>query len=610
MWVPKSRLRIVQHLCLRTIGTAYPSQPQLLLVLARGNDGVVRHLSAYQVLGRTVGVEWARGVPTWSNRSPGLHVLQELDDEGMPVCPAVFEALPVDARGRVNDTRGSRDSVVRGDTGGGRMILLHRGRPLLVNDRGRVFLGRHIAKSLTKRGGKRERLHRPKYRQHCYQGFLSDGDGGGGRHSRGSLEPAWMHTIHVPFDPPERALLFSFPPPVALTRLGLTQLGRGKGEAAAASGADVEADGDADADECGSSDDNGKASSERESCVDEDDGVVLDNVENGIGMNIDHAGGDFASSIGERPMVVADGALSWYLNGCTEYHFFRRSLREWMERTISNSDDTDPDRSWRWPVEYLADAVIDLYPELNSPGVRDATIRAAERVMFREFWCAIVHGLRPPAHMCARLSQNIGMARLRDDLVGDSVAGNCGAAQELSRLRVVGSPSWNIRVLGRVFECLTNARHNDEERSADFFLPAMMAAVALSAVPAEILLAVREVLRSVYALGRRGYTATTFYCAVEALLQLGEYGGGSGVGSGGGLPEYTAADDVSGGRDVKQPDVGRRRERKKYQDQDQDQDGGLTSNGERGPVTSPLRRKQVGQGEQVEQVSRSPVDCI
>ena len=106
-WEPKSRLRIVQHLCLRTIGPVSPSRPQLVLVLARGNDGVVRHLSAYQVLGRAVGVEWARGVPTWSNRSPGLHVLQEFDEGGMPSCPAVFEALPVDARGRVNDSDGS-----------------------------------------------------------------------------------------------------------------------------------------------------------------------------------------------------------------------------------------------------------------------------------------------------------------------------------------------------------------------------------------------------------------------------------------------------------------------------------------------------------------------
>ena len=96
--------------------TVFPSRPQLVLVLARGNDGVVRHLSAYQVLGRAVGVEWARGVPTWSNRSPGLHVLQEFDEGGMPSCPAVFEALPVDARGRVNDSDGSRGRIDGGDS--------------------------------------------------------------------------------------------------------------------------------------------------------------------------------------------------------------------------------------------------------------------------------------------------------------------------------------------------------------------------------------------------------------------------------------------------------------------------------------------------------------
>jgi hypothetical protein len=77
-----------------------------------------------------------------------------------------------------------------------------------------------------------------------------------------------------------------------------------------------------------------------------------------------------------------------------------------------------------------------------------------------------------------------------------------------------------VKVVGKCFELLALEKAVDEERSADYFLPAMVDAVIVSAVPAEILLRVREILRSVYALGKEGYWATTFYAAIEYILQM------------------------------------------------------------------------------------------
>ena len=78
-----------------------------------------------------------------------------------------------------------------------------------------------------------------------------------------------------------------------------------------------------------------------------------------------------------------------------------------------------------------------------------------------------------------------------------------------------------MKVVGKCFELLALEKAVDEERLADYFLPAMVDAVIVSAVPAEILLLVREILRSVYALqGKEGYWATTFYAAIEYILQM------------------------------------------------------------------------------------------
>ena len=60
--------------------------------------------------------------------------------------------------------------------------------------------------------------------------------------------------------------------------------------------------------------------------------------------------------------TMVDGIASWYLQGSVEYHFFQTALTSWIKRTAVNCDDYDPDRSWRWPVEYLADSILDLFP--------------------------------------------------------------------------------------------------------------------------------------------------------------------------------------------------------------------------------------------------------
>ena len=60
------------------------------------------------------------------------------------------------------------------------------------------------------------------------------------------------------------------------------------------------------------------------------------------------------------------------------------------------------------------------------------------------------------------------------------------AGGELSQLRLHATPSWNVKVVGRAFELLASVKDIDEERSADFFLPAMVGAVTLSAIPAPI----------------------------------------------------------------------------------------------------------------------------
>lgn len=503
-WEPRSRLCIVQHLCLRTIGPMSQHQPQLVLVLARGNDGIVRHLSTYQVLGRTLGVEWARGVPTWSNRSPGLHVLQEVNEEGIPSCPAVFEAVPVNYGGQISsiesaekssnchdgncsrDERGRRNQT-DARIAGRKMVLLHRGKPLMVNERGFVYLGNSIMRNDTEKYQGQSDLHNKKYRQLCYHS-LFDSDVGTRK------EPDWLKRTRILDQYPDNTIIFSLPPPVTTAEM-----------------------------ECSKSH-GGEDQRRQIRCVNKNVFDTCNDHQEKPNENDEDAHGEFhhLSLGGHFPLsVVADGALSWYLNGCVEYRHFRLSLREWMERTITNSDDADPDRSWQWPVEYLADAIIDLYPEFDFPQHRESVVKGAERVMFQAFWYDIVNGLHPPLEICARLSRNIGQAKLRDDIVMTHLnVGESGAAHELSRLSKIGTPSWNLNVLGHTFSSLSRARTSSDERSADYFLPAMVAAVALSAVPADTLLSVREALRSVYALGREGYIATTFYCAVEALLQL------------------------------------------------------------------------------------------
>ena len=171
-------------------------------------------------------------------------------------------------------------------------------------------------------------------------------------------------------------------------------------------------------------------------------------------------------------------------------------------------------------MEYLADVVIDLFPTLSTGDGREAATSAAERVLFREFWTSLITDVRPPHKICSVLSRNLVWARCQEELGGESVAKFAAAGHSLSQLRLMATPSWNVKVVGECFELLASVKDIDEERSADFFLPAMVGAVTLSAVPAEILLLLREVLRSVYPLGRYGYWSTTMYAAVEYILQL------------------------------------------------------------------------------------------
>ena len=164
-------------------------------------------------------------------------------------------------------------------------------------------------------------------------------------------------------------------------------------------------------------------------------------------------------------------------------------------------------------------------------------VKASERVLFREFWGSIVTNVRPPHLMCSILSRNLVWCRQRnikmmgtrdddddeEDANVDASSAVCSATSAgyaLSQLRLMATPSWNVQIVGKCFERLALEKDMDEDRSADFFLPAMVDAVVVSAVPAEILLLVREVLRSVYALGRQGYWSTTFYAAVEYILQM------------------------------------------------------------------------------------------
>ena len=89
-----------------------------------------------------------------------------------------------------------------------------------MNDHSRVVLGRPMTKSVRKWGGGRTQLHRPKPRQHCYQNFLSDmSDGSNDVGNDCSLQFAWMEKFHVSFDIPDRAIIFSLPPPVALMHI-------------------------------------------------------------------------------------------------------------------------------------------------------------------------------------------------------------------------------------------------------------------------------------------------------------------------------------------------------------------------------------------------------
>ena len=436
-WNPKERRETVQHLCLRTIGPL-ARNPKLALVLARGHDGSVRHLSIYRVLGRSVGVEWQDGVPTWSNRSKGTHVLQELDEAGNPLCPAVFD-------------------VWQWSSDPHRCMLSHQGYPLVADGNGRVALGERMT--------------------------TDDLDG--------------MET---------RTLFFNTPP-IDLRRV--TMMGGGvRGDVRERRPVRRE-EGEGEGEEKGEEEEAEEGEEEEE--VEEVEEVVAVKEES-------------------HQNVLADGAVSWYLQGSVEYHFFHSALRAWMVRTATNTDETDPDRSWRWPVEYLADVVVDLFPTLSTSRGRECAVESSERVLLREFWSKLVHGVSPSSDMCVRLSRNLVWARRQKELAGESIVEENGsgtprvnfvsAGHTLRRLRVSATPSWNVAILGEAFERLAATKERDEERSADFFLPAMVTAVALSSVPAETLLLQREILRSVYALGRQGYWSTTFYAAVEYILQL------------------------------------------------------------------------------------------
>ena len=434
-WTPKMRTETMQYTCLRTIGPL-SQLPRVALVLARDHGGTIRHLSVYSVLGRPVGVEWAKGVPTWSNRYPGQHVLQEMDEDGIPSCPAVFEV-----------TRWSHDPH--------KWMLSHRGCPLIIDGLHRITLGTRM--------------------------------------SNDALVVVNSNDV----DGMEQGTLYFNTPPIDLRMIN--------GESNSETNTEIERREEEETKE-----------ETKRSTVDNDVKKVKKVTKVTKVTQVTQVRNTLIESQQE---VVADGAVSWYLQGSVEYHFFQVALKSWIERTAKNSDENDPDRSWRWPVEYLSDAVVDLFPTLNTTAGRDATTRAAERVLFREFWTSLVTDIQPPHKMCSILSRNLVWARRQKELGGEIVSSFVTAGRELSQLRLHATPSWNVKVVGRAFELLASVKDIDEERSADFFLPAMVGAVTLSAIPAEILLLLREVLRSVYPLGRYGYWSTTLYAAVEYILQ-------------------------------------------------------------------------------------------
>ena len=428
-WTPRMRTETMQYICLRTIGPL-SQHPHVALVLARDHSGKILHLSVYSILGRPVGVEWATGVPTWSNRNPGQHVLQEKDEEGLPSCPAVFEV-----------TQWSQDLH--------KCMLSHRGCPLIIDSAHRVTLGNQI---------------------NIHDHNIFDAE-----HAEGGIDDGTLFFNTPPIDlriAPNKRVRIPVVPVL-------------------------------------------KSSKDTEGNIEKVG--VPDDVN---AQKQGHGNVEGAKAMVHEHEIVADGAVSWYLQGSVEYHFFQVALKSWMERTASNSDETDPDRSWRWPVEYLADVVIDLFPTLSTGDGREAATSAAERVLFREFWPSLITDVRPPHKICSVLSRNLVWARCQEELGGESVAKFAAAGHSLSQLRLMATPSWNVKVVGECFELLASVKDIDEERSADFFLPAMVGAVTLSAVPAEILLLLREVLRSVYPLGRYGYWSTTMYAAVEYILQL------------------------------------------------------------------------------------------
>ena len=126
-----------QHLCLRTIGPVSPSRPQLGLCL-RVETTEWCGISPYQVLGRAVGVEWARGtylVKPFSRASRSKNSMRA-------ECHLAqrFEALPVDARGRVNDSDGVVVELTVETAFVERCYFM--GEASLVNDHSRVVLGR------------------------------------------------------------------------------------------------------------------------------------------------------------------------------------------------------------------------------------------------------------------------------------------------------------------------------------------------------------------------------------------------------------------------------------------------------------------------------------
>ena len=72
--------------------------------------------------------------------------------------------------------------------------------------------------------------------------------------------------------------------------------------------------------------------------------------------------------------------------------------------------------------------------------------------------------------MCPSEPEHSARARLHDDLVGKSVAGDCGAAKELSSLLAQLDRLLGISVCWEEYSAALLALVLDEERSADFFL--------------------------------------------------------------------------------------------------------------------------------------------